>query len=112
MPILGVGVDIVDIARIAKAMANPRFVERVLTPEEREISLEPEWVAGRWAAKEAFAKAVGRALDWHDVQVLHNASGAPEVHVRPGILGPEVRVWVSLSHEKSHAIATVILEKV
>ncbi len=57
--IVGLGIDIVEVARIAEAMKNPRFIERILTPIEREFCTTPQKVAGRWAAKEAIAKAVG-----------------------------------------------------
>lgn len=108
--IVGVGLDVVSVARIERAMRHPRFLRRILTSSELAMELTAERVAGQWAAKEALAKAVGRPLRWHDVSILRNDLGAPEVvwH-RPVLEG--IRVWVSLSHEREMAVAMVVLER-
>jgi holo-[acyl-carrier protein] synthase len=106
--IRGVGIDLVSIERIRKAMENPRFVARILTPKEREHELDPAYVAGRWAGKEAIAKAVSKRLSWQDVEILTNGDGAPRVHWRNG---SNASVWISISHEKSFAVACAVWEE-
>ncbi len=103
----GLGIDLVSIARIRKAMEHPRFVQRILTPAERAISTSPEFVAGRWAAKEAFAKAVGEPRAWHSVEVLAAPSGQPILRSTRGETG-----LVSISHEREMAVAVVLLQDV
>jgi holo-[acyl-carrier protein] synthase len=111
--IVGLGIDIVEIDRIRKAMANPRFVERVLTPAERAYCKNAQQVAGRWAAKEAVAKAVGLALTWHDVEILPNELGEPTAKVASRHLDPSrLRLKVSISHERKNAVAVAILERI
>ncbi len=110
--IVGLGVDIVEIARIEDAMRNPRFLERILTPNEREICTTVVRVAGRWAAKEAIAKAVGLSLSWHDVEILSDETGQPKAKVAPKHFDPgRFRLNISISHERSNAIAVAILER-
>ncbi len=103
--------DIVSVDRIARAMENPKFLERILTSDERDLDLSPMRVAGRWAAKEALYKALRGGVQWQDVSILSTKAGAPEVvwH-RPGIFPENARVHVSLSHEHNQAIAFVVIE--
>jgi holo-[acyl-carrier protein] synthase len=108
--ILGIGIDLIEIARIERAMQNPRFIERILTPRERETPLTVERLAGRWAAKEAVAKAVGRSLNWHDVEITNEPSGGPCAVVEGGVLPPAAHILISISHEKGHAVAMAIIE--
>lgn len=106
--ILGLGTDIVEIARIERAMRRPGFVERILTPAERALGASPAFVAGRWAAKEAAAKCISCLLTWQDVEVLRGPEGEPVMTCRS--VPANTRLWVSISHEKAYATATVILE--
>lgn len=107
-----VGLDLVEVARIAKAMKNPAFLRRILTEPEREILTTPLRVAGRWAAKEAVAKAVGLHLSWQDVEILPGAQGQPVVTIRHPDWNSELyRVHLSITHEKSHAAAVAVLER-
>ncbi|MBS1714061.1 MAG: holo-ACP synthase [Armatimonadetes bacterium] len=110
--IVGLGVDIVETSRIAKAMQRRSFVSRVLTEGERLRPLTVAYVAGRWAAKEAVAKAWGRPLTWHDVEVLTSPDGSPEARVLTGThkSGRPVKLTVSISHEKGHAVAVAVIE--
>ena len=91
---------------------NPRFNERILTERERQTLLTPERVAGRWAAKEALAKAIPRLNNWHDVEVMNGPHGEPLVtladHLR---LEPDVSLHVSISHESGYAAAVAIVER-
>ncbi|MFK7691508.1 holo-ACP synthase [Paenibacillus sp. HJGM_3] len=87
--IIGIGMDLVEIARIRRILEEPhgaRFVERVLTPEERERAATrgnrlAEYVAGRFAAKEAVAKAlgcgIGRQVGLQDIRVVPDDRGRP-----------------------------------
>lgn len=103
----------VEVSRIERAMRNPKFLERIFTESERREPLTPQRVAGRWAAKEAVAKAVGTFLKWHDVEVFNMASGAPAVRIAQLAFDMTGRaVHVSLSHVKDNAVAVAILEAV
>jgi holo-[acyl-carrier protein] synthase len=105
-----IGFDLVEVSRIEEAILRPGFRERILTPREREINEGARFLAGRWAAKEAIAKAVGVHLTWQQVEVLNDPSGKPLVTVEG--LGPEFRVHLSISHERGHAAAVAVLERV
>lgn len=108
--IAGIGIDLVSVDRIRRAMANPRFAERILTSRERTAcELTAEHVAGRWAAKEAVAKCLGRPLRWHDVEVLQNPNGAPLACVRTGLLPEGWSILLSITHERSMAAAVATL---
>lgn len=120
--ILGVGCDLVKIARIEKAMGNPRFAERIFTAEEREFFARSgtpgQFAAGRWAAKEAVAKALGTGLSLCPpdcVEVLPDALGKPNTVLSGAALermkalgGSSVRV--SITHEGEYAMAFAVLE--
>ncbi|MBP1930029.1 holo-ACP synthase [Ammoniphilus resinae] len=124
--IIGTGIDMVDKRRIKKTLdrLGERFLRRILTG--RELSLVPEgsrkveYVAGRFAAKEAFAKATGfgfgKRLSWLDIEVLREDSGKPTFVIAnqwldsSGLGKGPLKVHLSISHEKNYAIAQVILE--
>jgi holo-[acyl-carrier protein] synthase len=120
--ILGIGVDIIEVERVRRLRERygPRFLSRILSPREKEqIHGDPDqYVAGRFAAKEAAMKALGtgwrRGVRWQDVEILNEASGRPvlgfrgEVSRRVRAMG--ARAHVSLSHLESLAVAVVILE--
>ena len=108
--IVGVGIDLVELDRIANSMKNPRFLRRILTEQEVRYCNTVSRVAGRWAAKEAIAKAVARKLSWQDVEVLPNANGEPQVKVREGLLPKNATLRVSITHERTHAASVAILE--
>jgi holo-[acyl-carrier protein] synthase len=114
--IRGVGIDLVEIERIARVCARqPRFVERILTPAERHHCVERRvnpfpHIAGRWCAKEAIAKAVGRPLRWQEVEVLPDPLGKPVVHLHGAsaqIVG-EGELLVSITHTRTLAQAIVL----
>ena len=121
---LSVGVDLVELDRIARAVARfgDRFLARIYTPEELRRYRErvPE-LAARFAAKEAVSKALGVGLNhisshgigWQEVEVLPDRFGKPIVYLsgRAQALAEEqrLRTWaISLSHSRDHAIAFVI----
>jgi holo-[acyl-carrier protein] synthase len=124
--IIGIGVDLVEIDRIAKSLRDhgARFRDRIFTPSEiaycEQFSIREERYAARFAAKEAARKAIGaaapvRALSWHDVEIISSPEGAPHLQFYGraaeliGQLGVN-RSHVSLSHAIDRAIAFVILE--
>jgi len=108
--IKAVGIDVVETARIVAAMeGNPRFAARILTPLELQRVTTSAYLAGRWAAKEAIAKAVGTHLTWHDVEIVEGESGAPVVHFINH--KPAGKVHVSISHDKTIASAVAVWEE-
>lgn len=118
--ILGVGVDIVEIDRVERAIGTSRFVERVFTPAEREVlARQPRpgcWAAGRFAAKEAVAKALGCGLAGcppGDVEILSDERGAPRARLLGRTAGryAGVRLWVSISHHRTDAVAQAVAER-
>ncbi len=111
--IVGLGIDLVEVSRISEAMENPRFVFRILTDAERTMCRTPHCVAGRWAAKEAIAKAIGLAMTWQEVEILPDELGAPKVTIsNPNFDPGRLRIHVSITHEKDHAAAVAVLERI
>ncbi len=116
--IIGLGSDIVEIGRIKQAVErNPRFVSKVLTADELSVYetftndvRRYEYVAGRWAAKEAFSKAYGTGisshLHFHDIEVANDDQGKP--YIRSSKLTDQVHL--TISHTAHYATATVIIE--
>jgi holo-[acyl-carrier protein] synthase len=114
--IVGVGIDIVDVMRLTRHLAlAPRLTQRLFTPAE--ALLGSESLAGRFAAKEALAKALGNPgdLSWRDAEVVRGPSGRPHLEVCDGVaarcreLGV-VHLHLSLSHDAGLASAIVIAE--
>lgn len=124
--IYGIGVDIVDIRRMGRVIDRwgMRFINRVFTAREinscsrglKSVSS----LALRFAAKEAFSKAIGlgmrKGIRWQDIEIVQNPNGRPDLNVtgealslchKEGITG----WYVSLSDESSYGIAVVVLEK-
>ena len=109
--IVAVGIDIVQIARIAKAIRKQEFAEKLFSPEELRDASSAEHVAGRWAAKEAIAKALPVTIAWRDIEVLNHDSGAPYVRFSDKVdIRPGWRVHISITHEKGYAAAVAVLE--
>jgi holo-[acyl-carrier protein] synthase len=123
MHIIGHGIDIVAIYRIAGLLDRDAedFLEATFTPNEREEVESPEtttaFFAGRLAAKEAVVKALGTGffgdIAWTDVEILRQLTGAPHVHLSGGALAVAqslgVTRWlVSISHDESHAVASAL----
>lgn len=129
MALLGTGVDLVDVERVRVILANgargERFKRRVFTPGERHYANDcpcPEQAyAARFAAKEALLKALGSCggpawgFPWQDIDVVRSPAGAPCLQLSGRVF--EVardlgvgRVHLSLAHERTMAVATVVLE--
>ena len=121
--IIGVGIDLVEIARIEEMLARwpQRFAARVFTPEEiaagENRSSPAAALAARFAAKEAFAKALGTGVDknfsWKDFAVHNDSKGRPlpRLSARLAARLSGVSVHLSLSHSDHYATAVVVLEK-
>ena len=110
--IVGLGMDLVEVGRIARAMERRAFTDRILTPREREFCITASQVAGRWAAKEAIAKAVGLHLTWQQVEILPDELGAPKARISSEQFDPgRLRIHVTITHERGMAAAVAILER-
>ena len=112
---LQVGIDIVEIKRIAKQAKNPRFLQRVFTPIEaaycRARKNSVQHFAVRFAAKEAVWKAVGNPKLLHrDIQVCNRSDGKPEIHFPPPFRRLAKQVSISLSHGQDYAVAMAIFQ--
>ena len=114
--IKGIGLDVTEIERITIAHGRTsKFIQRILTSlelkrfEELNDTRQVEFLAGRFAAKEAFAKALGTGIgkncSFLDIEVLPNDDGKPILYFK----GLEVNGYVSITHTKQFAAAQVIL---
>lgn len=123
--ILGIGVDIIEVARIRDAHARfgERFVRRILQPGEIAYCLTHKdpapFLAARFAAKEAISKAfgtgIGSELGWNDIEVAKHPSGAPYVVLHGAGQSLFERrgakaLHLTLSHTQVYAVAQAVLE--
>ncbi len=121
--IAGIGSDIVAINRIKNSYNkfNDKFLSRFLTQSEIDLfenrKSPVEFLAGRWAAKEAVSKALGSGIgllcDWHDIEVLPADNGTPLVTLsgKGKTLADSLQISeikVTISHEKEYAVAFAI----
>jgi holo-[acyl-carrier protein] synthase len=124
--IAGIGVDIVAVARIARLVEQhgDHFARRLLAdsewPDYEAARKQPAFLAKRWAAKEAFGKALGTGIahgvTLPQIAVSHDTAGQPRLELsgaaaehcaRRGIVG-----WhLSIADERDHAVAMVVLER-
>jgi holo-[acyl-carrier protein] synthase len=115
--IVGVGIDVVEIARFEASLERtPRLRERLFTEAERDLPVRS--LAARFAAKEALAKALGApgGLLWTDAEVRAAPNGRPSLHVSGTIAAVADRLGIvhwhlSLSHDGGIATAIVIAER-
>ena len=116
---LATGVDLIEIARIEEVVARhgKRYLERVFTPAELEYcGKRAESLAGRWAAKEAVAKALGSGIGdvaWTEIEIVGDEQNAPQLnlHGKAERKAKELGLtnWsVSISHSLSHCVAFVV----
>jgi len=123
--ILGIGIDIIEVARIQAAYEKhgQRFIERILRPAEIEYCLTHKipgpFLAARFASKEAISKAFGTGicgqLGWQDMEVCRKPSGEPYVVLHDKALELMQQrgghaIHLSISHTQVHATAIAILE--
>lgn len=118
--IKGIGIDIIELDRIhTKMKKNERLADRILTENEKETfkkltneRRKIEFLAGRFAAKEAFAKATGKGigeLRFHDIEVRTDKHGAPAVYAEQF---NENNMLISITHSRDYAVAQVIIEEI
>jgi holo-[acyl-carrier protein] synthase len=122
--IIGIGVDIVQNNRI-KELINKygdRFLEKIYTAKEIEYCQSKNSFvasfAARFAAKEAVLKALGTGMrnnNWHEIEILNNELGKPEVLLnnKTARRAKKIKVnsiFISISHEKEYSIAQIIME--
>lgn len=114
--IKGIGIDIIELSRIDDLLTRQKkLIDRILTPRERDRfetlsgSRRVEFLAGRFAAKEAFSKAmgtgIGKNLSFLDIEILTDELG------KPFFRKPEVHAHLSISHSRDYAVAQVIIEE-
>ena len=121
--ILGIGVDIIEIDRIAKAFERHgmRFLDRIFTKKEQEYCLSHQsfaiHLAGRFAAKEAIAKALGTGITgtthFTDFEILNDPTGKPQVHLSSNLKAQfnNPNILISISHSKSHATGFAVWQQ-
>lgn len=125
MPIYGVGIDLVRVERIKELLERwgERFETRVFTEFERQFCSgrknRADCLALRFAAKEAFVKALGLGMRkpvlWQDIEVRQNALGKPEISLSPRALqycrDKGIQSWhLSLTDEGQYGAAVVVIE--
>ena len=121
--IAGIGTDIADVRRFKKWVENPEMLERFFNDKERSsaksLSALCQHYAARFAAKEAFSKALGTGLagfSLKEVYITNDGEGKPLLNIEGAALSlmkerlGQCNAFVSLSHEKDYAIAFVVLE--
>jgi holo-[acyl-carrier protein] synthase len=125
-PVAGIGVDLAPIARFRRLLAREKrgVIDRIFTVGEKVYSLAKNdpapYLAVRFAAKEAFLKALGlglrQGISWQDMDVVKDALGCPSLRLS-GRAAEIVRergltsIHLSYSHDGEYGMATVILEK-
>lgn len=119
MPIVGIGIDIIEVERIKKAVKRfgKRFLERVYTEEEFKYCNSrkdpyPSF-AVRFAAKEAFFKVLGKKVNWKSIEIAQGQRGRPFLRLKSKVtdLPENPSLHISLSHTQTYAVAAVVLEK-
>ncbi|SDX33362.1 holo-[acyl-carrier-protein] synthase [Marininema mesophilum] len=122
--IIGIGIDLVEFVRLADIRIT-RLSERILTSREMEtIPTETkrrlEWVAGRFAAKEAVAKAagcgIGGQLSFQDITIIKGEKGCPSVELSTKSIAAlgyqeDVHIHLSITHTNKTAAAFVVIEQ-
>lgn len=121
--ILGVGIDIVEVARINVFLLEERKMQRIFSKSEigylEKRKMNTQTAAGLWAAKEAFGKALGTGIfkfSLTDVEIISHENQRPIINLRgkakvmADAMGAS-NIHLSISHEKNYAVAEVIIEK-
>ena len=128
MNIIGNGVDIIENKRIANSLKLKGFVSRIFTKNEiiqsKKIKNKTNYFAKRFAAKEAFIKAIGigfrNNINFKDIEIKNNRKGKPLLNISKNIKNfikknfkiNKYNIFLSLSDEKKHSIAFVIINKI
>jgi holo-[acyl-carrier protein] synthase len=122
--IAGIGIDLIEIEKIAVSIGSEAYLRKVFTEAEivecQSAANAAERFAGKFAAKEAFMKAIGRGIRqgvwFNQIEVLNEVNGAPYICVNGEIESclhelSVKNIHVSVTHTKSTAAAVVILEQ-
>ncbi|MCF7920594.1 MAG: holo-ACP synthase [Candidatus Cloacimonetes bacterium] len=122
--IIGIGTDLIEVARLEKSVNKPAFLKKVFTDKELELCEKKQSrlqsLAARFAAKEACMKALGtgwaKGVCFYEIEILNDEKGTPRINLlgKTRDLAEKLGVQnisISLSHIKNIATATVILEK-
>ena len=128
MQIIGNGADIIDNIRIKKSIKNINFIKRVYSntevKESKKVRNKINFFAKRFAAKEAFVKSIGtgfrKNINFKDISVKNNKNGKPQLIINKKIKKmikknfnmTNFKIFLSLSDEKKHSIAFVIINKI
>ena len=121
--IIGIGVDIIELDRVRKAVERDAFIQKVYTAAEIDYcqsrgKSSVQSFAGRFAAKEAILKAFGTGLrngSMQDIEIVNDELGCPKVHLSGWFEGfakerAVKKIWVSISHSKDSAVAQCVIE--
>ena len=127
MIILGNGVDIIENERIKKSLQKKGFIKRIYTKNEinrsKKLSNKVNYFAKRFAAKEAFVKALGQGfrnnINFSDIEISNDKMGKPKISISENIkkiLKKKIKlnkykIFLSLSDEKKYSIAFVVINK-
>ena len=127
MNTLGIGVDIIENKRVKKSLLNRKFLSRIFSNSEINDSRKSVNKAGffskRFAAKEAFSKALGtgfrNGLNFKDISIINDKFGKPFIKksnkinnfMKKKFKTKKINIFLSISDEKKHSVAFVILEK-
>ncbi|MCM3694656.1 holo-ACP synthase [Neobacillus niacini] len=114
--IKGIGIDIIELSRIEEIVTRQKkLIDRILTENEKQTFVKLperrkiEFLAGRFAAKEAYSKAlgtgIGKELSFLDIEIQTDSSG------KPYIVKPESYGFLSISHSRDYAVAQVVIEE-
>ena len=127
MAILGIGIDIINNSRIKKLSKNTKFINKIFSIDEINISKniknQISFFSKRFAAKEAFSKAIGTGirnnLRFNDISISNKNNGKPYIKItnrlkqiiKKRFKTKNVNILLSLSDEKKYSIAYVVIEK-
>lgn len=106
--LIGTGVDLTRVDRLADLATNASFLRRVFTPSELDDQ-RPVHLAGIFAAKEAVFKAIGQTPRWQSATIVRGADGRPRVFLDRSLRPPDLQsIEVSISHEGAYAVAVAV----
>ena len=127
MKTIGVGVDIVENKRIQKSIKNKKFISRIFSKKEIEISKKIKnkinYFAKRFAAKESLSKAIGtgfrKGLNFKDISIRNDKSGKPHYQLNNNVKKliysqfkvKKIKIFLSLADEKKYSIAFSVIHK-
>jgi len=124
--IFGAGIDLIEISRINKSIKNKNFIDRIYSKSEiqkaRSLKNKSSYFAKRFAAKEAFSKAIGtgisEGISFKEIAIVNNKKGKPSIKLSGKTknivlkkIKKKAKVHLSLSDEAKYAVAMVIIEQ-